>query len=136
MNGLLSSSASGRASPDALVAAACHYRTVNLLILVIGPAGSVPVLAIGLVTKDFKVSASIRFGVSGFASECVPADLIFSGGHIITMNSERRVVSALAVRDGRIEVSGTDQLIASYAGMMTKKLALIRARPGSPVGLG
>jgi hypothetical protein len=27
---------------------------------VIGPADSVPVLAIGLVTKDFKVSASIR----------------------------------------------------------------------------
>ena len=56
MSGLLSSSASGRASPDALVAAACHYRTVNLPILVIGPADSVPVLAIGLVTKDFKVS--------------------------------------------------------------------------------
>src|SRR3979490_792131 len=60
MNGLVSSSASGRASPDALVAAACHYRTVNLPTLVIGPADSVPVLAIGLVTKDFKVSASIR----------------------------------------------------------------------------
>jgi len=43
-----------------LVAAACHYRTVNLPTLVIGPADSVPVLAIGLVTKDFKVSASIR----------------------------------------------------------------------------
>ena len=54
MSGLLSSSASGWASPDALVAAACHYRTVNLLTLVIGPADSVPVLAIGLVTKDFK----------------------------------------------------------------------------------
>src|SRR5258705_5429502 len=60
MSGLMSSSASGRASPDALVAAACHYRTVNLPTLVIGPADSVPVLAIGLVTKDFKVSASIR----------------------------------------------------------------------------
>ena len=54
MTGLLSSSASGRASPDALVAAACHYRTVNLPTLVIGPADSVPVLAIGLVTKDRK----------------------------------------------------------------------------------
>ena len=60
MSGLLSSNASGRASPDALVAAACHYRTVNLPTLVIGPADSVPVLAIGLVTKHFKVSASIR----------------------------------------------------------------------------
>jgi hypothetical protein len=48
------------ASPDALVAAACHCRTVNLPILVIGPADSVLVLAIGLVTKDFRVSASIR----------------------------------------------------------------------------
>jgi hypothetical protein len=60
MTRLLNSSACERASPDALVAAACHYRTVNLPTLVIGPADSVPVLAIGLVTKDFKVSASIR----------------------------------------------------------------------------
>ncbi len=67
---------------------------------------------------------TLGFGVSGFASECVPADLIFSGGHIITMNSERRVVSALALRDGRIEAAGTDQLIASCAGMMTKKVDL------------
>jgi hypothetical protein len=43
-----------------LVAAACHYRTVNLPTLVIGPADSVPALAIGLVTEDFKVIASIR----------------------------------------------------------------------------
>ena len=54
MSGLLNSGASGRASRDALVAVACHCRTVNLPTLVIGPAGSVPVLAIGLVTKDFK----------------------------------------------------------------------------------
>jgi predicted amidohydrolase YtcJ len=67
---------------------------------------------------------TLGFGVSGFASDCVPADLIFTGGHIITMNGERRVVSALAVRDGRIEAAGTDQLIASCAGMMTKKVDL------------
>jgi hypothetical protein len=30
-----------------LVAAACHYRAVNLPTLVIGPADSVPVLVIG-----------------------------------------------------------------------------------------
>ena len=54
MSGLLNSSASARASRDALVAVACHSRTVNLPTLVIGPAGSAPVLAIGLVTKDFK----------------------------------------------------------------------------------
>jgi len=30
MSGSLSSSVSGRASRDALVAAACHYRAVNL----------------------------------------------------------------------------------------------------------
>jgi hypothetical protein len=51
MSGSLSSSAYGRASPDALVAAACHYRTVNLPILVIEPADLVPVLVFGLVIR-------------------------------------------------------------------------------------
>jgi hypothetical protein len=34
-----------------LVAAACHYRTVNLPILVIEPADLVPVLVFGLVIR-------------------------------------------------------------------------------------
>jgi hypothetical protein len=73
MSALLSSSASGRASPDALVAAACHYRTVNLPTLVIAPADSVPVLAIGLVTKDFKASSGKKF------KKCHGAQLGFVG---------------------------------------------------------
>jgi len=62
-----------------------------------------------------------RLGVSGFASECVPADLFSSGGHIITMNSERRVVSALAVPMVASKPQATDQLIASCAGNDAKK---------------
>jgi hypothetical protein len=50
MSGSRSSAVSGLASRGVLVAAACHCRTVNLPTLVIVPADSVPVLAIGLVT--------------------------------------------------------------------------------------
>jgi hypothetical protein len=52
MSGSQSSPVSGRASRDVLVAAACRFRTVNLLTLVIAPADSVPVPVIGLVTNE------------------------------------------------------------------------------------
>ena len=60
MSGSRSSAVSGRASRDVLVAAACHCRTVNLRTLVIELVDSVPVPAIRLVTKHFKVSAPIE----------------------------------------------------------------------------
>jgi hypothetical protein len=36
------------------------------------------------------------------AAECPPADVIHSNGHIITMDTERRVASALAIRDAQV----------------------------------
>jgi predicted amidohydrolase YtcJ len=58
------------------------------------------------------------------ASECAPADLILTHGHVITMNRDRRVVSALAVREGRIEAVGIDQAIAACAGPATRRIDL------------
>jgi hypothetical protein len=59
--------------------------------------------------------------IESLATECPSADLTFSNGHIVTMNSERRVVSALAVRDGKIEAIGTNQAILGCAGATTKR---------------
>ncbi len=49
------------------------------------------------------------FCIPSFAVGCAPADLILSNGHIITMDYERGIASALAVRNGRIEAVGTNQ---------------------------
>ena len=39
---------------------------------------------------------------------CLDADLIVRNGHIVTMDSSGAIVSALAIRDGRILARGTD----------------------------
>jgi len=67
---------------------------------------------------------SLGLVIPSTAAECVSADLILSNGHIITMDSERQAVSALAVRDGRIEAVGTDQAIAACVGATTRKVEL------------
>jgi len=66
----------------------------------------------------------LAFCIPPVAAECVPADLILNNGHIVTMDSERSVASALAVRNGRIEAVGTDQVVSSCAGVTTKKVDL------------
>lgn len=58
------------------------------------------------------------------AAQCVPADLIISNAHVITMDGERRTASALAVRNGRLEAVGTDQAISACAGENTRKIDL------------
>jgi predicted amidohydrolase YtcJ len=58
------------------------------------------------------------------AAECPPADVILSNGHIITMGGERRVASALAIRDARIEAIGTNQEVAACTGASTRKVDL------------
>ena len=67
---------------------------------------------------------SLALGIPSVAAECTPADLILSNGHIITMDSGRRVASAVAVRDARIEAVGTDQAVAGCAGVTTRKVDL------------
>src|SRR5215813_5309581 len=66
----------------------------------------------------------LAIGVESLAIECPRADLTLSNGHIITMDSERRIVSALAVRDGKIEAIGTNPDIFACTGATTKKIDL------------
>jgi predicted amidohydrolase YtcJ len=62
--------------------------------------------------------------VPSLTAQCLPADLILANGHIITMDGERSVASALAIRGGRIEAVGTNQAIDSCAGTITKRFDL------------
>lgn len=53
-----------------------------------------------------------------------PADLVLSGGVIYTMDSSHPVVEAVAVRDGRIVATGTNDRIAAFAGDETRIIEL------------
>ncbi len=53
-----------------------------------------------------------------------PADVVFTGGRIMTMDDQRRVASALAVRDGRISVVGADEEVLLAAGRHTRVIPL------------
>ena len=66
----------------------------------------------------------LGFGVPVLAADCPTADTILSNGHIITMDSERRVASALAIRDGRIEAIGKNEAVAACAGGRTRRVDL------------
>jgi len=53
-----------------------------------------------------------------------PADLVIHGGAIITLDGARRRVEALAVRDGRIVVAGTEADARAMAGPATRLVDL------------
>jgi predicted amidohydrolase YtcJ len=53
-----------------------------------------------------------------------PADLVLRGGRVATMDAARRFARALAVRDGRITVVGTDGDVAPHIGPSTRVIEL------------
>jgi predicted amidohydrolase YtcJ len=67
---------------------------------------------------------ALGIGFPLLAAECPPADVVLTNGHIITMDGERRVASALAIRDSRIEAIGTNQEVAACEGRSTRKVDL------------
>ena len=60
------------------------------------------------------------------AQTCKDADLLLRNGHIITMDGAKRVVGAMAVRDGRILALGADDALAACASSRTQLLDLHR----------
>ncbi|MBS7526935.1 amidohydrolase [Fusibacter paucivorans] len=48
------------------------------------------------------------------------ADLILKNGHVITMDSERQIAEAIAVRNGRILAVGSNAAVCSFASSETK----------------
>ncbi len=55
---------------------------------------------------------------------CLDADLIVHGGHIVTMAEGRPIVSAMAIRDGKIQALGIDAEITACASPRTKIIDL------------
>ena len=60
-----------------------------------------------------------------------PADLVLTGGAIATMDPARSMVSAIAVRDGRIVAVGPDAAVSGLVGPGTRHIAL-RGRTVTP----
>jgi hypothetical protein len=70
-------------------------------------------------------AANLLVPVAAAATVCSDADLIVKNGHIITMDSERRIVATMAVRDGRILALGAnDEDLARCASSRTQVLDL------------
>jgi len=62
--------------------------------------------------------------VSAAAQVCLDADLLLRNGRIITLRGSRSVVSAMAVRDGRILALGDDNSLAGCASSRTQLVDL------------
>ncbi len=60
-----------------------------------------------------------------------PADLVFLGGQVATMDAARSWASALAVRDGRIVAVGPDTTVRPWIGSSTRVIEL-RGRTVTP----
>ena len=60
-----------------------------------------------------------------------PADLVLRGGQVTTMDAARRIVSAIAVRDGRIVAVGPDSSVGAHVGPSTRVIEL-RGRTVTP----
>jgi predicted amidohydrolase YtcJ len=71
------------------------------------------------------------FGISLFACDrpgpaidVPPADLVLTGGRIVTLDPLEPEATALAARDGRIVALGSDAEIAAYTGAKTRRIEL------------
>ena len=53
-----------------------------------------------------------------------PADLVLTGGKILTLDRHSRIVQALAVRGARIAALGRESEIATFIGPDTRRLDL------------
>ena len=58
------------------------------------------------------------------AQTCRDADVLLRNGHVITLGGGNRVVSSMAIRDGRILALGDDDALASCASSRTQLLDL------------
>ena len=76
--------------------------------------------------------ALVLAAVPAGAKAPVPADTVLHGGTILTVDAKDRVVSAMAIRGGRIVALGSDKAIAAYIGKRTKVIDLAgkTATPG------
>ena len=84
--------------------------------------------------RDF-IKASAAIGASGLLGGCMsaasnpspaagPADTILLSGRIATQDERRSMVSALAIRDGRVYATGDNATVMAYRGAATRVIEL------------
>jgi predicted amidohydrolase YtcJ len=81
------------------------------------------VLAAAMTTSAFSAAVLAAADTSA-AADAPPADLIFTGGKIYTVDPARSVVEAMAVRDGKIVFAGSAADAKRWTGPHTKTLQL------------
>jgi predicted amidohydrolase YtcJ len=78
--------------------------------------------------RRHKVTGLLLLATTWFApalaQTCKDADLLLRNGHIVMMDGAKRVVGAMAVRDGRILALGGDDALAACASSRTQLLDL------------
>lgn len=63
--------------------------------------------------------------ISGCSDDAVaPADTVLRGGKVVTMDDQRSIAQAVAVREGRIVFVGTDAEVARHIGKDTRVIEL------------
>lgn len=70
------------------------------------------------------VAVAVATGVAGCAIVPQPAELIMTGGTIWTGTKQHQMVSAVAVRSGRIVYLGTDKAVLRFLGPNTRHIEL------------
>jgi len=79
-------------------------------------------------TRRRHVAAAIYFAtiwsIPAIAQTCRDADLLVRNGHIITMDQDKPIATAMAVRDGKILAVGETRELAACANQRTQSLDL------------
>lgn len=79
---------------------------------------------IALFPRGVLLPLTVLAAMSTICHAAPPADLILTGGNVITMDSSRPVAEAIACRDGLIVAVGSNEEIDAHAGPMTQIMRL------------
>lgn len=69
-------------------------------------------------------SAALILATAGCAADTAPADLIFHGGHVVTVDEDFTIAAAVAVRDGAVLAVGGDRAVLRHRGPDTRVIDL------------
>jgi predicted amidohydrolase YtcJ len=70
------------------------------------------------------LTAGCAVGTKDNAADRGPADLVLMNGRIATQDERRSMVQALAIKDGRVYASGSNDTVARYRGPETRTIDL------------
>ena len=77
-----------------------------------------------LIRPALALAAFLLGGCAGPLPLADPADMILTGGRVVTLDADSSVVQALAIKGERIIAVGSDRDIAARAGARTQRIDL------------